>query len=119
MSIRPLVGGGSNRTGIWARTDSTPFGYRPSPAPDSPTGRSGLSLRAGANVTRFSPFHRPGGFAFPVADAGTLGLRFFATFSGVILMEATKIYAAPRCGRKANLADRRRNQGGPGGSRDA
>ena len=81
-----------NRTGIWARTDSTPFGAG---LPYS-AGQLDRALRDclyAPERTRHALFAFPSSRRLSLSLSPTLerlGLRFFATFSGVILMEATK-----------------------------
>lgn len=86
-----------NRRGLWARFERTPFGHG---LPYSP-GQLSRLLRE----TLFTPlqsrtalFMPPVRRRFLLSSAGALeniGLRWFTTFAGVILMEATKqIYAA-------------------------
>jgi SAM-dependent methyltransferase len=87
-----------NRRGIWARTDRTPFGQG---HPYSPPQLSRL-LRAHL----FTPMETSGALFMPPVKAGMalgaapawerVGSRWFPTFAGVILCEASKqIYAAP------------------------
>ncbi len=86
-----------NRRGLWARFERTPFGHG---LPYSP-GQLSRLLRE----TLFTPlqsrtalFVPPSRRRFLLSSAGALeniGQRWFKTFAGVILMEATKqIYAA-------------------------
>jgi SAM-dependent methyltransferase len=81
---RVLAGGGRvlvvapNRRGIWARLDRTPFGSgRPYTALFIPPATSRVMLRSAAAWER-------------------IGNRWFPTFAGVLMVEATKqIYAKP------------------------
>ena len=81
-----------NRAGIWARTDSTPFGAG---LPYS-AGQLDRALRDclyAPEQTRHALFAFPSSRRLSLSLSPTLeqlGLRFFATFSGVILMEAVK-----------------------------
>jgi len=87
-----------NRRGIWARTDRTPFGQG---HPYSPSQLSRL-LRD----HMFTPISTAGALFMPPTRSAALlgaapawervGSRWFPTFPGVILCEASKqIYAAP------------------------
>lgn len=87
-----------NRRGIWARTDRTPFGQG---HPYSPSQLSRL-LRG----HMFTPLQSVGALFMPPLRFGVAlraapaweraGRRWFPTFAGVILCEASKqIYAAP------------------------
>jgi SAM-dependent methyltransferase len=87
-----------NRRGIWARTDRTPFGQG---HPYSPPQLSRLMREH-----NFMPIQSRGALFMPPFRAGALlgsapawervGKRWFPTFAGVILCEASKqIYAAP------------------------
>ena len=86
-----------NRRGLWARFERTPFGHG---LPYSP-GQLSRLLRE----TLFTPLQATAALFVPpvrrrflLSSAGALeniGRRWFTTFAGVILMEATKqIYAA-------------------------
>jgi SAM-dependent methyltransferase len=102
---RTLAGGGRllvmvpNRRGIWARLDRTPFGAG---HPYTPAQLSKL-LRDAA----FTPVHSVAALFIPptasrmvLSAAGaweSVGERWFTTFAGVVLIEATKqIYAKPK-----------------------
>lgn len=102
---RTLAGGGRllvmvpNRRGIWARLDRTPFGAG---HPYTPAQLSKL-LRDAA----FTPVHAAAALFVPptasrmvLSAAGAwegVGERWFTTFAGVVLIEATKqIYAKPK-----------------------
>jgi SAM-dependent methyltransferase len=100
---RVLAGGGrllivaANRSGLWSRTERTPFGH------GSPYSTSQLNLMLRDNL--FVPersaralYVPPVGSRFLLSTAPAwerLGDRWFSTFAGVNLVEATKqIYAA-------------------------
>jgi SAM-dependent methyltransferase len=101
---RVLAGGGRllivapNRRGIWARLDRTPFGS------GRPYTNSQLSQLL--RDERFTPVGGDAALFFPPAKSRMIwrsafaweriGRRFFPTFAGVVLVEATKqIYAKP------------------------
>ena len=101
---RVLAGGGRvlivapNRRGIWARLDLTPFGS------GRPYTHSQLSqlLRdeqftpIGSDTALFIPPSRHGMMLRSSAAWERIGRRWFPTFAGVLLVEATKqIYAKP------------------------
>ena len=101
---RILAGGGRllviapNRRGIWARLDRTPFGS------GRPYTMSQLSrlLRdeqftpVGSNTALFIPPARKRMILRSAAAWERIGKRWFPTFAGVVLVEATKqIYAKP------------------------
>jgi SAM-dependent methyltransferase len=101
---RVLAGGGRvlivapNRRGIWARLDRTPFGS------GHPYTLSQLSrlLRdeqftpVGSDAALFIPPARSRVMLRSAAAWERIGLRWFPTFAGVLLVEATKqIYAKP------------------------
>src|SRR5271155_686366 len=101
---RVLAGGGRvliiapNRRGIWARLDRTPFGS------GRPYTMSQLSrlLRdeqftpVGSDTALFIPPSRNRMILRSAAAWERIGKRWFPTFSGVVLVEATKqIYAKP------------------------
>jgi len=110
---RILAGGGRlivvvpNRRGIWARTDRTPFGH------GHPYTRTQLSRLL--RDTLFTPVQATAALYAPpyasrmlVGSGRTwerIGMRWFQTFGGVVLIEATKqIYA----GQVARPVPRRR-----------
>ena len=87
-----------NRSGLWARFEHTPFGH------GHPYSTRQLSKLV--RDTLFTPTHKTGALFVPPAHSRLLrgwapawekiGLRWFSTFSGVLMMEATKqIYATP------------------------
>lgn len=87
-----------NRRGIWARLDRTPFGHG---SPFSP-GQLTRLLRD----MRFTPAQSLGALYMPPSNSRMmltsapaweeLGSRWFQTFSGAVVLEATKqIYAVP------------------------
>lgn len=86
-----------NRRGLWARFERTPFGHGLpySPGQLSRLLRETLFTPLQASAALFVP---PVRRRFLLSSAGALeniGQRWFTTFAGVILMEATKqIYAA-------------------------
>lgn len=101
---RVMAGGGRliavvpNRRGIWARTDSTPFGLG---SPFSPG-----QLRRTLKANLFVPEHEDGALFLPptrrrflLAGAPAVeevGRRWFRAFAGVHMVEASKqIYASP------------------------
>jgi SAM-dependent methyltransferase len=101
---RVLAGGGRllviapNRRGIWARLDRTPFGS------GRPYTMSQLSrlLRdeqftpLGSDTALFIPPSRKRMILRSAAAWERIGKRWFPTFAGVVLVEATKqIYAKP------------------------
>jgi len=100
---RVLAGGGrllavaANRTGLWARTERTPFGH------GSPYSTSQLNLMLRDNL--FVPERSAKALYIPPVRSRFLlstapawekfGERWFSTFAGVTMVEATKqIYAA-------------------------
>jgi SAM-dependent methyltransferase len=100
---RVMAGGGrllilaANRTGLWSRTERTPFGHG---SPYSTT-QLNLMLRDNLFVPERSAralFVPPVTSRFVLSTAPAwerLGKRWFSTFAGVNLVEATKqIYAA-------------------------
>ena len=105
---RVLAGGGRvlivapNRRGIWARLDRTPFGS------GQPYTMSQLSqlLRdeqftpVGADAALFIPPSRSRMMLRSAAAWERIGKRWFPTFAGVLMVEATKqIYAKPTAAR--------------------
>jgi SAM-dependent methyltransferase len=99
---RVLAGGGrlmilaANRTGLWARTERTPFGH------GSPYSAAQLTLTLRDNL--FVPERSAGALYIPPVRSRfllstapaweRLGHRWFSTFAGVTMVEATKqIYA--------------------------
>ena len=105
---RVLAGGGRllivvpNRRGIWARLERTPFGYgRPySLAQLSQLLRDELFTPVGSDTALFIP---PATSRVMLRSAPAwerIGKRWFTTFAGVVLVEATKqIYAKPQAQR--------------------
>lgn len=86
-----------NRTGVWARTERTPFGMG---RPYSPR-----QINALLRDTMFTPLHADRALFIPPSKSRMvlgsalawekIGYRFFPGFAGVCLVEATKqIYAA-------------------------
>jgi len=105
---RVLAGGGRllivapNRRGIWARLDRTPFG---SGRPYTMSQRSQL-LRdeqftpVGSDTALFIPPARKRMILRSARAWERMGKRWFPTFAGVVLVEATKqIYAKPTLAR--------------------
>lgn len=102
---RVLAGGGRlvvvvpNRRGIWARLDRTPFGAG---HPYTPTQLSKLLRDAAFTPVRASAalFIPPTASRMVLSAAGaweSVGERWFTTFAGVVMTEATKqIYAKPK-----------------------
>ena len=101
---RVLAGGGRllviapNRRGIWARLERTPFGSgRPyTPSQLSQLLRDELFTPVATGAALFVP---PSGSRMMLRSARAwerIGARWFPTFAGVIIVEATKqIYAKP------------------------
>lgn len=100
-----------NRRGMWARFDSTPFGY------GQPFSRS--QLQSLLKETRFSPmnwtqalFMPPSERSFVVGSATAwerIGSRVSPAFSGVIVVEAMKqVYALPKGKRARRMLPRLR-----------
>ena len=100
-----------NRRGLWARVDTTPFGY------GSPFSRSQLTKLL--KEAMFSPENWEYALYMPPFDWRVLikwplfwerlGLVLWPAFSGVILVEATKqVYAAVPARESAQCAGRRR-----------
>lgn len=87
-----------NRRGLWARFERTPFGHgRP-----YTTGQ----LSRGLRDAMFTPYHSTSALYVPPVNSRMIlssapaweeiGQRWFTTFAGVVMFEATKqIYAAP------------------------
>ena len=101
---RVLSGGGRllivapNRRGIWARLDRTPFGSgRPyTMSQISQLLRDELFTPIGSDTALFIPPLRKGIVLRSAAAWERIGKRWFPTFAGVVLIEATKqIYAKP------------------------
>src|SRR5713101_4491848 len=101
---RVLAGGGRvlvvapNRRGIWARLDRTPFGSgRPYTMSQlSQLLRDEQFTPVGADTALFIPPARKRMILRSAAAWERLGTRWFPTFAGVVLVEATKqIYAKP------------------------
>ncbi len=98
-----------NRRGIWARTDRTPFGQG---VPYSPSQLARLLREAMFVTTQSSralyiPPTRSGTLLRTAPVWERIGLRWFTTFSGVVMVEAEKqIYAAsmPRPRKKRRAA---------------
>ena len=110
---RVLAGGGRvlivapNRRGIWARLDRTPFGSgRPYTMSQlSQLLRDEQFTPVGADAALFIPPARSRMMLRAAAAWERIGKRWFPTFAGVLLVEATKqIYAKPA----ASRAPRRR-----------
>jgi SAM-dependent methyltransferase len=110
---RVLAGGGRvlivapNRRGIWARLDRTPFGSgRPYTMSQlSQLLRDEQFTPVGADAALFIPPARSRMMLRSAAAWERIGKRWFPTFAGVLLVEATKqIYAKPA----ATRAPRRR-----------
>lgn len=112
---RVLAGGGRllvvvpNRRGIWARTDRTPFGQGNTYTP----GQLAQLLRDEG----FTPEHQSAALYVPPARSRMMlrsaaaweraGERWFTTFAGVSLVEATKqIYAKPALRRRQKARSR-------------
>ena len=105
---RVLAGGGRllilapNRRGIWARLDRTPFGSgRPyTMAQLSRLLREELFTPVGTATALFVPPSRDRVVLRSAPAWERLGKRWFPTFAGVVLIEATKqIYAKPAAAR--------------------
>ena len=106
---RVLAGGGRllvvtpNRRGIWARVDGTPFGQG---HPYTPAQLSRLLREAEFTPERVSTalFVPPNGSRMVLRSANAIeriGERWFTTFAGVSVVEATKqLYAKPAAKRK-------------------
>ncbi len=101
---RVLAGGGRllivapNRRGIWARLDRTPFGSgRPYTMSQlSQLLRDELFTPVGSDTALFTPPARKGMVLRAAPAWERIGNRWFPTFAGVVLIEATKqIYAKP------------------------
>jgi SAM-dependent methyltransferase len=110
---RVLAGGGRvlivapNRRGIWARLDRTPFGSgRPYTMSQlSQLLRDEQFTPVGSDAALFIPPARGRMMLRSAAAWERIGKRWFPTFAGVLLVEATKqIYAKPA----ASRAPRRR-----------
>jgi SAM-dependent methyltransferase len=105
---RVLAGGGRvlivapNRRGIWARLDRTPFGSgRPYTMSQlSQLLRDELFTPVGSDTALFIPPVRKRMMLRSASAWERLGKRWFPTFAGVVLIEATKqIYAKPASAR--------------------
>jgi SAM-dependent methyltransferase len=105
---RVLAGGGRllivapNRRGIWARLDRTPFGSgRPYTMSQlSQLLRDELFTPVGSDTALFIPPARKGMILRAAPAWERIGKRWFPTFAGVVLIEATKqIYAKPTAAR--------------------
>src|SRR6202045_873405 len=101
---RVLAGGGRllivvpNRRGIWARLDRTPFGSgRPYTMSQlSQLLRDELFTPVGSDAALFIPPAKKRVMLRSAAAWERIGRRWFPTFAGVLLVEATKqIYAKP------------------------
>jgi hypothetical protein len=101
---RVLAGGGRllviapNRRGIWARLDYTPFGLgRPYTMSQlSQLLRDEQFTPLGSDTALFIPPARRRMILRSAAAWERIGRRWFPTFAGVVLVEATKqIYAKP------------------------
>jgi SAM-dependent methyltransferase len=101
---RVLAGGGRllivtpNRRGIWARLDRTPFGFgRPYTMSQlSQLLRDELFTPVATATALFVPPTRSRMVLRSARAWERIGARFFPTFAGVVLVEATKqIYAKP------------------------
>ncbi len=101
---RVLAGGGRllvvapNRRGIWARLDRTPFGSgRPYTMSQlSQLLRDELFTPVASDAALFIPPSRKGMILRAAPAWERIGNRWFPTFAGVVLVEATKqIYAKP------------------------
>jgi len=96
-----------NRRGIWARTDRTPFGQgRPySPSQLSRLLRDNLFTPIQTSGALFMPPFRAGALLGSAPAWERIGRRWFPTFAGVILCEASKqIYAAPAARKRRRRA---------------
>jgi len=105
---RVLAGGGRvlivapNRRGIWARFDRTPFGYgRPYTMSQlSQLLRDEQFTPVGSGTALFVPPTRSRMTLRSAPAWERIGTRWFPTFAGVVLVEATKqIYAKPTAAR--------------------
>ena len=105
---RVLAGGGRvlivapNRRGIWARLDRTPFGSgRPYTMSQlSQLLRDELFTPVGSDTALFIPPVRKRMMLRSASAWERIGKRWFPTFAGVVLIEATKqIYAKPATAR--------------------
>jgi SAM-dependent methyltransferase len=105
---RVLAGGGRllivapNRRGIWARLDRTPFGSgRPYTMSQlSQLLRDELFTPVGSEAALFIPPARKRMILRSAPAWERIGKRWFPTFAGVVLIEATKqIYAKPAAAR--------------------
>ncbi len=105
---RVLAGGGRllvvapNRRGIWARLDRTPFGSgRPYTMSQlSQLLRDEQFTPVGSDTALFIPPARKRMILRSAAAWERMGKRWFQTFAGVVLVEATKqIYAKPTLAR--------------------
>ena len=105
---RVLAGGGRvmivapNRRGIWARLDRTPFGSgRPYTMSQlSQLLRDELFTPVGSDAALFIPPARKRMILRSASAWERIGNRWFPTFAGVVLIEATKqIYAKPAAAR--------------------
>ena len=105
---RVLAGGGRllivapNRRGIWARLDRTPFGSgRPYTVSQlSQLLRDELFTPVGSDAALFIPPARKRMMLRSAPAWERIGRRWFPTFAGVVLIEATKqIYAKPAAAR--------------------
>ena len=101
---RVLAGGGRllivapNRRGIWARFDRTPFGYgRPYTVSQlSQLLRDELFTPVGSDTALFVPPTTSRMMLRSAPAWERIGVRWFPTFAGVVLVEASKqIYAKP------------------------
>ena len=101
---RALAGGGrllivaTNRRGIWARLDRTPFGSgRPyTPSQLSQLLRDEQFTPVASDTALFIPPAKHRMMLRSAAAWERIGRRWFPTFAGVVLVEATKqIYAKP------------------------
>ena len=109
---RVLAGGGRvlvvvpNRRGIWARIDGTPFGQG---HPYTPSQLSRLLREESFTPERNSaalyvPPTRSRMMLRSAAAIESVGQRWFTTFAGVVMVEATKeIYARPLVAQKMKL----------------
>ena len=105
---RVMAGGGRllivvpNRRGIWARLDRTPFGSgRPyTQGQLSQLLRDEMFTPIGSDAALFIPPARRRMILRSAAAWERIGRRWFPTFAGVVLVEATKqIYAKPTAAR--------------------
>ena len=105
---RVMAGGGRllivapNRRGIWARLERTPFGYgRPySLAQLSQLLRDEEFTPVGSDAALFVPPAKSRMIRRSAPAWERIGKRWFPTFAGVVLVEATKqIYAKPQAQR--------------------